>query len=314
MEFINGMLIHGAEAVLGLWEAVVEHGGELLSVLDRLLNPILSPVLGFLNPVCTAVADVVYTVLHPVPIGAGLTLLSAALGVIMLFVFRHLSNQAKIGRAKDDIKANLLALKLFKDDLRVMFGAQFRIAWAIVRLQRYLLTPVLWSTFPMLLVLAQMGIRYQWRPLLPGEASLIRVVLNEPKAQAKSVTLDADPGVVVEVGPVPGHRDWVWRIRGGQPGRHTLRFHLDGKDIEKELVVGEPGQRVSAVRTSAHWTEQLFHPAERRLPADTGLQRIEIEYPSVHSWFQGADYWVVTFFVISMAAALILAPVFRVRF
>ena len=314
MEFINWLLVRGAEVVLDLWDTVVEHGGELLSFFDRILNPILSPVLGFLNPVCTAIADVVYTVLSPAPTWTGLSLLSAALGVVLLLVFRHLSNQTKIGRAKDDIKANLLALKLFKDDLRVMFGAQLRIAWAIARLQRYVLTPVLWSTFPMLLVLAQMGIRYQWRPLLPGETSLIRVVLDDPKAHAKSVTLDAHPGLVVEVGPVPSDRDWVWRIRGGQPGRHTLRFHLNGADLEKELVVGERGQRVSAVRPSAHWTAQLFHPVERRLPAESGVRRIEIEYPDVASWFDGADYWVLTFFVISMIAALILAPVFRVRF
>jgi len=314
MGFFTQWLIRCAEALLAAWEWIVEHGGDVLSAINHLLNPILSPVLAFLNPICTTIADLVYAVLRPLPTSVGLAVLSIALGVVMLFAFRGLSNQTKIGRAKDDIKANLLALKLFKDDLRVMFSSQVRIAWAILRLQRYVLTPVLWATPPMLLILAQMGVRYQWRPLLPGETTILRVTLEEPRARARTVTLDASAGIAAEVGPLAGDRDFVWRIRAAQPGRHTLRIKIDGQELEKELVVGAAGQRVSALRPADRWIDQLFHPNESRLPIASGVQSIEIEYPSPTSWISGADYLVLTFFVISMLAALILAPVFRVRF
>ena len=79
------------------------------------------------------------------------SVLSILTGVLALVAFRYASNQDGIGRAKDDIKANLLALKLFKDDLRVTVLSQLRIMWAIARLQRYVLTPVILLTLPMLL-------------------------------------------------------------------------------------------------------------------------------------------------------------------
>ncbi len=338
MDTVNSLLIHGANALLWLWDAIGSLLGRLWSALDAILDPILSPVLAVLNPACTVVGDVVYAVLSPVPVWFGLTVLSLLAGVVMLVAFRYVSNQEAIGRAKDDIKANLLTLKLYKDDLRVMFHAQGRLLWAILRLQRYMLTPVLVMLLPMLLGLAQMGTRYQWRPLHSGERTLIRMKLDEslefaengrfaadmryaedttytPVADAKpGVTLEGCAGLIVEVGPIPGGGEMVWRVRGGEPGRYQLRFHAGDDVIEKELVVGEGLRRVSATRVGSDWTTQLLHPAERRLPDRTGVESIEIVYPGVDSRVYGANWWVLSFFVISMAAALILKPVFRVRF
>lgn len=314
MEAVNWLLINGANAVLWLWGLVKSLFGGLFGAVDMVLDPVLSPVFAVLNPICTAIGDAVYTVLGPLPVWLGLTILSALTGVVMLVAFRYVSNQAAIGRAKDDIKANLLALKLYKDELRVTFQAQGRLLWAVLRLQRYVLTPVLVMLLPVLLGLAQMGVRHQWRPLHPGEQTLIRMRLAGDAGNPIEVQLESNAGVVAEVGAVPGGGELVWRIRGGKPGRHALRFNTAGQVIEKELVVGTDFQRVSAARVGPDWTAQLFHPAERRLPGDGPIRSIEIAYPGVDSWIYGANWWVLYFFVISMAVALLLKPLFRVRF
>ena len=314
MDVLNSVLIHGAEAVLWVWDLLSTFFGWLFGSLDAILNPILSPLLAILNPIGTAVGDVVYSLLGPFPVWLGLTVISAVTGVVMLIGFRRLSNQAAIGNVKDEIKANLLALKLYKDELRVTFQSQARLLWAIVRLQRYVLTPVLWMALPMLLALAQMGIRYQWRPLRPGERTLIKMRFAPGAGKSAEGSIEPHAGLAMEVGPVPGGDLCVWPIRGGVPGRHTLRFHIADETIEKELVVSEAFERVSALRPSGRWTDQLFHPVERRLPAESKVRSIEILYPSVDSWVHGADYWVVYFFVVSMGVGLVLAPVFRVRF
>lgn len=314
MNFVNSVLIRGAEAVLWIWDLIYTLFGWLFGSLDAILNPVLSPLLAFLNPICTWLGDVVYAVLSPFPVWIGLTVISVATGVVMLIAFRHTSNQKAIGKVKDDIKANLLALQLYKDELRVTFLSQARLLWAILRLQRYVLTPVLVMALPMLLVLAQMGVHYQWRPLRTGEQTLIKMQLAPGAGKSVNATIEPHPGLVIEVGPVPGGDVCVWRVRGGAPGRHTLQFHVSGETIEKELVVGDAFERVSAVRPSGRWTEQLFHPVERRIAAHSAVRSIEILYPAVDSWVYGADYWVVTFFIVSMIVALLLAPVFKVRF
>jgi hypothetical protein len=314
METINRILIGGGEAALWLWAGIKSLSFWLFASLDAILNPVLSPLLAAINPTCTAIGDAIYAVLGLLPAWAGLVLLSAITGVIMLVAFRYMSNQAAIGRAKDDIKAQLLTLKLFKDELRVTFGAQFRLAWAILRLQRYVLTPVLWMSLPMLLGLSQMGLRHQWRPLRAGEQTLIRMKVDSSTAQSADVTLLPDPGVVIEVGPVPAEDSLVWRVRGGDVGRHTLRFEVEGVLFDKEFVVGDRFQRVSALHPGYSWTDQLLHPAERRLPPDAPVKSIEVLYPYAESWVDGADFWIVTFFIVSMITALIFKPAFNVRF
>ncbi len=319
MDTLTRVLIVTAEALLAAWGAVAAALGTALGWVDTLLAPILAPLLALLNPICTAIGDAVYAVVGPLPAWAGLTVLSIAAGVIMLIAFRYTSNQKAIARAKDEIKANILALKLFKDDLGVMFRCQVRLFWCILRLQRYVLTPVLIMLLPMLLGLAQMGLRHQWRPLRPGEPTLIRLTTADASESPAAISIEPNPGLVIEVGPVPGDGQLVWRVRGGEPGRHTLRFHVGDNNIEdsiieKELVVGDTFQRVSPIRASTHWTTQLLYPAERRLPANAEVASIEIVYPALDSIVYGSDFWMLTFFVISMAAALILKPVFKVRF
>jgi hypothetical protein len=324
MALIGRFLLGAGDAVLAAWETIHSGLGACAGAVDAWLDPVLSPLLATLNPPCTWLADGIYTVLSPLPIWAGLALLSAVTGVIMLVVFRYASNQEAIGRAKDDIKANLLALKLFKDDLGVTLRAQGRLFWAVIRLQRYVLTPVLLMLLPMLLGLSQMGTRYQWRPLLSGERTLVKMKFVAAHHTPTDVFIEPTTGVMVELGPIPGAEDLVWRIRGAMPGRHQLRFNVDGKIIEKEMVVGDElphangsTQRVSGARVLADWSTQLFHPIERRLPSGVSgasVESIIIDYPELDSWVNGSDWWLAHFFIVSMLTALIFKPLFRVKF
>ncbi len=314
MEAVNWLLINVANAIHWLWGIIKGGLGAMLGALDAILNPVLSPILSVLNSICTGIGDVVYALLSPLPVWLGVTILSAVAGAAMLIAFRYTSNQAAIGRVKDEIKANLLALKLYKDELRVTFQAQGRLLWAIAKLQRYMLTPVLIALLPMLLGLGQMGVRYQWRPLHPGEGTVLTMRVDSDARDMPEPQLEPNTGMVLEVGPVPGGREFVWRIRGGKPGRHTLRFHVGDSVIEKELVVGDSFERVSAERPGRRWTAQILHPAERILPADSPVESIEILYPGVDSWIYGTNYWILYFFVVSMATALILKPLFKVNF
>ncbi|MBU0717675.1 MAG: protease inhibitor I42 family protein [Planctomycetes bacterium] len=314
MDVINWLLINLASAFWWLWDAVVAAFCFIGRVLDAILNPVLSPVLDILNAICTSIADGVYAVLGLFPVWLGLTIVSAIAGVVALVAFGCLSNQPAIGRAKDDIKANLLALKLYKDEIRVTLRSQWRLLCAIGRLQRYMLAPMLILLLPMMLLLAQMGVRYQWRPVHVGEQVNVRLKLAEPLAEGAEITLVASSGVVVEAGPAPGGGEVWWRLRAAEPGTHRLTFSAGAATVAKELVVGDEFRRVSAVRPGRLWTRQLLHPIERVLPRGGAVEFIEIEYPDRESWFSGANWWVLSFFVISMLVAILLRPVFNVKF
>ena len=314
MDIINWLFINIADAIRWLGAVIAAFFGAVFHALDVILNPILSPFLSVVNPICTTIGDGVYAVLAPFPVWLGLTILSALAGVAMLLAFRYTSNQTAIRRVKDEMKANLLALRLYKDELRVTFRAQLRLLWAVVKLQRYILPSILIMLPPMMLVLAQMGARYQWRSLRTGERTILRMRFGNEALPIEDPIIEPGPGLVVEAGPVPGGGETVWRIRGGESGRHTIRFQVGSATVEKELVVSDAFQRVSAQRPGSRWTARLLHPTEPPLPAGGPVKSIEIGYPGVDSWIYGADWWVAYFLVVSLLFAVVVKPLFKVTF
>jgi len=318
MTIINWILLNAGYAALWLGHAIAVVFGTVFGALDALLNPVLARIVAVVNVAGTWVGDIVYAVLRPLPVWAGLTILSAVCGVLMLFAYKLLSNQAAIGRSRDRMTAQMLALKLFKDDIGVAFRTQGRLGGALLKWQWYMLRPMVLLVILLLPVFAQMGTRYQWRPLHPGEQTLITLRVRPDaklsEADLAGASLEPTRGLADILGPVPGGGALVWRARGGLPGRYTLTFNVGGETVEKDLVVGSGLHKVSAERPSWHWTAQILHPLEWPLPGDGPVERIEIGYPGVQSYIYGANWWILYFFIVSMGVAILLLPFVKVRF
>jgi len=288
--------------------------GSVFGFISDLVNPVLSPVLWGVNTLGTWLGDVIFGLLGVLPPWLGLTILSAIIGVIALLAFKYTSNQKKIGYWRDQMSGHLLVLKLYKDEIGVAFRAQRRLAVALAIWQWHMLRPLILMIILLMPLFAQMATRYQWRPMQTGEQTNIRVRLTPGLEERPSVALQPCDELADIVGPVAGGDELVWRVRASAVGRHTLRFDVDGTEVTKELVVGEPYQRVSAERPARRWTGQVLHPAESPLPSGVPLAGIVVEYEGVESYITGADWWVVYLLVVSMIAAIACLPFFKVRF
>src|SRR5438093_12939173 len=76
------------------------------------------------------------------------TIVAAVTGVLLLVVFKYTSNQRAIKRVRDDIKAHLLSLKLFKENPWVAVRAQGRILRGAQRLSILAIVPMLVMALP----------------------------------------------------------------------------------------------------------------------------------------------------------------------
>ena len=270
-----------------------------------------------LNHILTAVFDVIYAPLNALPRWFSLTLLSGMAGLAALVVVKYASNQVAIARIKDDIKANMLAIKLFKDEMRVMFGAQVRLIWAALRMQYRMVPPLLVMLVPFVLMAAQMGLRYQWRPLRVGEEVLLTAALPEGAERSSfDLTITEHPGFdAFDRVRAVSNASVTWRVRAGAEGVHTIEI-TDGREtFTKTLAVGEGIDRVCPVRPGSGILNRLLYPAERPFTSSSPVQSIRLErFPNRESWYAGADWWLLWFLVVSIAFALVFKPVFRVTF
>ena len=107
------------------------------------------------------------------------TAVAAVTGIFMLLIFKYTSNQRAVKHARNQIKANVLALSLFKDSVLVSMRSQGRILRNAGHLLLLAIVPMLIMTLPMCLLLSQLALWYQARPLHVGEEAVLTVRLAD---------------------------------------------------------------------------------------------------------------------------------------
>jgi len=235
------------------------------------------------------------------------TLVAVLTGVLLLLVFKYTSNQRAIKAVRADIQAHLLALKLFKDNTQVILQTQGRIFSGAGRLFVLAVVPMLVMAIPVTLLLGQLALWYQARPLRVGEEAVVTMKLNgSPGTTWPNIYLEPTDAVEVTIGPVRvfSKHEICWEIKGRKQGYHELVFQVDGLTIRKEIAIGDGFMRVSKQRPGWDVGEMLLHPWEPPFGPDSPVQAIEIDYPERPSWIHGTNWWVAYWFGVSFVAAL----------
>ena len=271
----------------------------------------------FVHNIIGAGVDFLLQALHAVPPLWPLCLFAILTGVFMLFVFRYTSNQPGIKRAKDRIKAHLLELRLFKDDLRVIFSAQKHILRYNAIYIGHAVKPMLVMIVPVALLLIQLDSWFWHRPLQPGETAMVTAQVRPPARNLlDQAALKADPGLVVETLPLrmPDTGEVAWRIRAQEPGVYRLPVDIGGHRVSKSVVVADTLVRLSPRRAGTRFWDLVFNPGEQPLPEDAVVASIEVQYPTRSIALFGWElHWLVVFFVLSMVSGFALKGVLRVE-
>jgi len=233
--------------------------------------------------------------------------ISALAGILLVWIFGKVSNQDAIHRTRDRLSSELIALRLFKDDLRVFFRIQFEVlAWTFKYL-RYSLAPMLILMVPTMIILIQLNLHYGARPLRVGEQALVKVKLRDP---AKEISLNAPPNLKIETAPVHVQplNELCWRVRAISPGRFDLTANDGQTSITKTVAVGGRLEGVSTERTGESFLEALLYPGEAAIPSHSAIQSIEIVYPAMDILVFG---WHMNWLILFLALSLILGYSFK---
>jgi hypothetical protein len=168
------------------------------------------------------------------------TIVAVVSGLLLLVAFKYTSNQKAIKRVRDDINAHLLALRLFKDSPLVALRAQGRILQGAFRLFILSLVPILVMSLPALLILGQLALWYQLRPLRVGEEAVITLKLKDDTSAWPVVSLRPIGALEVTVGPVRvlSKREVCWNVKARATGYHRLDFQAN----EKSAGTSRPSQ------------------------------------------------------------------------
>jgi hypothetical protein len=248
----------------------------------------------------------------------GMIFVSLATAFLMLWVFKLTSNQDGIRKAKNAIKAHLLELRLFKDNLRISLRAQVGILRANVRYVACNAKPLLVMIAPLLFILAQLNLWFGAAALKPGESTVVKLKLaRAADPLALDLQIEPSPGLAVETPAVriPDEEEIAWRIRARETGPASLTFRFPGRTLVKPVAVGgRPLAKVSTLTPGKSLLKQLLYPGERPLPADTPVTEIQVLYAEKGLKLLGLSvHWLVAYFVLSVIFGFAFKGIFKVE-
>lgn len=242
--------------------------------------------------------------------------LALPVAVLALLAYRCASDQNGIHAVKDQLKAHLLELRLFKDDLSVTLRAQGQILKNSVRYTGYALAPMAIMIVPIVLILIQVESRYAFRPLQPGESTIVEVTVNSATPlHDMQAALILPSGLICETPALrlEDERKILWRVRAQRTGDYEMRVRLAGQELRKRIRIGGEGTLSPAVY-AANDMRTLAYPLEPALANDSIASSIEVSYPRSRGVFAGLSSASWILFAASLVFGYVLRGLFGVTF
>jgi uncharacterized membrane protein (DUF106 family) len=266
-----------------------------------------------LNAILRKVFDVLMGPLASAPAWVGILLWSIPVSIFALWVFKRSSNQDRITAVKAKIYACLFEIRLFNDDVRAIFRAQWEILGHVVHYQALALKPMIWILPPLVLIMVQLHAFYGFRGLEPGESAIVTATMRTDNTVRPDLDFQAPDGITLETPGVwaPDLHQMAWRIKAENSGDYLLSIEYQGSAETKSLRVTPSTVRLSPERPSRSFFAQLEWPSEKPLPDDSTISTITLGYPEAELAFLGLEMesqwaWMILFFVLTMVIALAL--------
>jgi uncharacterized membrane protein (DUF106 family) len=244
---------------------------------------------------------------------------SLVVGLLMVVLFGYTSDQKAIGIAKDQLKAHLLAVRLYRDQIPVVMGSYGKILRGTGRYLKLAFKPLLYVIIPITLLMVQID-RYLGQTPLPANAPFLLTVHLPTQTTASDalndIALELPPEIAMTAPPVhiPAGNEIVWRLAGSRDGKYEVKVAAAGQSAAKAVCVGSDLARISTVRLRGRFWERMFTSAEPALPENSPIDSISINYPDRNIEVAGYGMnWIWLFFILSMAAGFIFKELLGIQ-
>ena len=270
------------------------------------------------NSIFSKIFDLLFVPFRNLSPWISMALISLLTGLLMLLIFRYTSNQQGIRRVKNKIKAHLLEMRLYKDNLSISLQAQGNIFLANMRYLSYSLKPLLVMIIPLVLILIQLNFWFYYKSLAPGETAILKTTLKE-SYNPLDVAFKIEPssGITIDTPPlrIEEENEIAWRITAKEAGIHSLNIQIEGTTYSKTVAVAQKGLfKISPLRVQRTFIDEMMNPVEPPLPGDSPLKSIEITYSSKKMNLFGFHiHWLIAYFILSIIFGFALKGILKVE-
>jgi len=284
----------------------------------------MGEILSALTGIITRVVDVLLS-----PFGShraeGLIVFSMITGAALTLLYRALADEAAIRRTREIFKARVLEMRLYPDDMVLIFRA---LGGAIAAQGSYLRVaakPILVVALIAVPLFIQVEARYAHAPLAPGSTTIVTAklksgldVLTVPSTlfYPSFPAYDMDPAeratYAVDARSVraPATREIAWRV----PARQLpLQLDVYGQSYQFNVCTGIDNRAIGHERRARSVMGGLTEIGLPRIGNDSPLEAVTVSYPSAsYTVFGTRMSWLLVFALGTLVGASIPAMLLRV--
>ncbi|MBI3735296.1 hypothetical protein HY256_02145, partial [Candidatus Sumerlaeota bacterium] len=158
--------------------------------------------MSLLNSILTSLFSLLVLPLRGLSPFWALAIISLVAGILMLWIFGKVSNQEAIKRIRTTIGGNLIGARLYRHDIGVVTRLQARVIRDTFIYMRYSLAPMLIMFIPMTVILTQLNLNFESRPLKKGEKTLLKAKVRGEESLSGKIEIEVPKGIIVETPPV----------------------------------------------------------------------------------------------------------------
>ena len=251
----------------------------------------------------------------------GVLFLSILMAFVVLVVYQKISSPKTIKATKEKIKANILAIRIYKDFWKVILSSFFKSLYYTGKYFSLNLVPLL-VIIPILFpVFVQMDVRYGMRPFRVGEEVVIKVRVSQDPNGLEAQLLESG-NIKTKMNPVfiNGFRDEKkqravkeidWKVEAVRAGASSIQVKINNRTYEKSIVIDNTRGALSNRKYRESSWGHFIYPVEGLFAESGVVEDIYIEYPGGLITFAGLKmHWLL----INIVLVVILALAFRKRF
>jgi len=244
-------------------------------------------------------------------------MLSVVVGLLMILLFGYTSDQKAIGIAKDQLKAHLLAVRLYRDQLQVVMGSYGKILRGTGRYLKLAFKPLLYVILPITLLIVQLDRYLGLTAIQTNTPFLLTARVNKPEA-LDGISIDLPAEITASAPPVhvAADNEVVWRLTARQEGAYEVKIAAGAQCVVKTVRVSSQLARVSPERWRDHFWQRVFSSGESALPENSAVESIAVDYPERNIPLGIAGYemnWIWLFFILSMIAGFIFKELLGIQ-
>ena len=249
-----------------------------------------------------------------------LVVLSTLIGVVLILTFRGLAQPDLLRALRQRIKAHVLEITIFKDDLRVFGSASRSIFLLSARYLGHNLVAFSVMIVPVLVILWLADPFLGYRPLRPGEHTIVSLIGRNgtlPDRKKIGLIVECENGTGFSISEplvIPGNNEVSWRVTAEREGRAMLILQMGETKIGKKLLAGKGVARVlTKSELGGSLWRNLLYPLDGFKTRD--LQGFFcIDYPERQYELMGFRHsWMVWFFLFSILASLLAGVILKRR-